>query len=76
MPMSVEELYAEAQILPSESKAILAEKLVVSIEDSIDLQVTKRHLDEVKRRRDEIRLGKVTLVNGEEGLAQVRSMIK
>ncbi len=31
MPMSVEELYTEAQILPSESKAILVEKLVESI---------------------------------------------
>ena len=76
MPMSVEELYAEAQILPSEFKAVLVEKLVESIEDTIDPQVTKSHLDEVKRRRDEIRLGKVIPINGEEGLAQVGSMIK
>jgi hypothetical protein len=76
MPMSVEELYAEAQILPSESKVILAEKLVESIEGTIDPQVTKSHLDEVKRRRDEIRFGKVIPINGEEGLAQVRDMIE
>ena len=75
MPMSVEELYAEARILSSESKAILAEKLVEGIEDIIDSQVTKSHLDEVKRRRDEIRRGKIGPINGEEGLSMVSSMI-
>lgn len=75
MPMSLEEIYAEAQTLPSEAKAVLAEKLVESIEGSIDPLVTRRHLDEVKRRRDEIRSGKVMAISGEEGLAQIRSMI-
>jgi hypothetical protein len=73
--MSLEEIYAEAQTLPSEAKAVLAEKLVESIEGSIDPLVTRRHLDEVKRRRDEIRSGKVMAISGEEGLAQIRSMI-
>jgi hypothetical protein len=33
-------------------------------------------LDEVKKRRDEIRTGKVVPINGEKGLAQVRTMIE
>jgi hypothetical protein len=33
-------------------------------------------LDEVKKRRDEIRTGKVVPINGEKGLAQVRALIE
>ena len=57
MPMSIDEMLSEAQMLPNESKAILAEKLVASIEEKIDPQITKIHLAEVKRRRDEIQAG-------------------
>lgn len=49
---------------------------MASIEDDIDPQITESHLAEVKKRRDEIRSGKVKLVNGEEGLPQVRAMIE
>ena len=76
MPRSIEKIFSEAKILPNESKAVLVEELVASIEDDIDPQITKTHLAEVKTRRDEIRSGKVKLVNGEEGLAQVRAMIE
>ncbi|OGQ97677.1 MAG: hypothetical protein A2521_03085 [Deltaproteobacteria bacterium RIFOXYD12_FULL_57_12] len=73
--MSLEEIFSVAQILPNDSKAILVEKLVASIEADIDPQVTKSHLAEVKKRRDEIRSEKVAPINGEEGLANVRAMI-
>ncbi len=76
MPMSLEEIFSEAKILTNDSRALLAEKLVASIEDDIDPLVTKSHLDEVKKRRDEIRTGKVVPINGEKGLAQVRAMIE
>lgn len=76
MPMSLEEIFSEAKILPNDAKAILAEKLVAYIESDIDPQVTKSHLAEAKRRRDEIRSGKVVRINGEEGLVQVRAIIE
>jgi hypothetical protein len=76
MPMSLEEIFFEAKILPKDSRAILAEKLVASIGDDIDPQVTKTHLAEVKKRRDEIRSGKVVPIDGEEGLTIVRAMIE
>jgi hypothetical protein len=76
MLRSIEEIFSEAKILPNDAKAILAEKLVASIEADIDPQVTKIHLKEAKRRRDEIRSGKVEPINGEEGLAQVRAIIE
>ena len=75
MPMSIDEILSEVQALPNESKVILAEKLVASIEEEIDPQITKIHLAEVKKRRDEIQAGKVQLLNGEECLGKVRAMI-
>ena len=74
MPMTLEEIFLEAKILPNEAKVILAEKLIACIEADIDPQVTKSHLAEAKRRRDEIRSGKVEPINGREGLAQVRTI--
>ncbi len=47
MPMSLEEIFSEAKILSNDSRAILAEKLVASIEDDRDPLVTKSHLDEL-----------------------------
>lgn len=76
MPMSLEEIFSEAKVLPNDSRAILAEKLVASLEDNIDPQVTKSQLAEVKKRRDELRSGRVLPINGEEGLAKVRAMIE
>jgi len=76
MPMSIEEIFSEAQILPNESKAILAEKLIVSIEEKVDPKITRIHLTEIKRRRDEIRSGKVKPIKGEEGLAKARAVIE
>lgn len=74
VPMSLEEIFSAAKILPNDSRAILAEKLVASIEDDIDPQVITSHLTEVKKRRDAIRSGKTVLINGAEGLAKVRAM--
>jgi hypothetical protein len=74
--MSIEQILSEAQILPDELKVILAEKLVASIEEKIDPQITKIHLTEVMRRRDEIRSGKVQTISGEEGLAKVRAILE
>ena len=75
MPMSLEEILSEARILPAESRAILAEKLLASIEADIDPQITAAQLAEVMLRRDQIRSGKVKPINGSEALAQVRAII-
>jgi len=74
MPMTIDEILSEAKILPNESKAILAEKLVASIEEKIDPQITKIHVAEVKKRRDEIRSGTVQAIDGEEALEKIKKM--
>jgi hypothetical protein len=74
--MSLDELLSEAIILPVEAKAILAEQLIESIGADIESQVSSYQLTEVKRRRDELRSGKIESINGEEALAKVRDLIK
>ncbi len=75
MPMSIDEILTEAQVLSNDAKAILAEKLIANIEQGIDPQITKIHLAEVKRRRDEIHTGIVQPLDGEECLTKVREII-
>lgn len=76
MPMSIEQILSEAQILPDESKVILAEKLVAIIEEKIDPQITEIQLAEVIRRKDEISSGEVQPINGKEGLDKVRAILE
>jgi hypothetical protein len=73
--MSLDEILSEAIILPVEAKAILAEQLIESIGADIESQVSSYQLAEVKRRRDELRSGKIESINGEEALAKVRDLV-
>ena len=73
MPMTIEQLAAEALSLPSEARALLAEQLV----ESLDVSAPNRHLDELwaaeaQRRLKEVRSGRAQTVSGEEAAARVR----
>ncbi|MFH1562647.1 MAG: addiction module protein [Nitrospirota bacterium] len=76
MPLTVERIYTEAMSLPNDSKSFLVEKLVASIESNIDAHLERLHITYAKRRRDEIRYGKVQSIPGEEALAKVKGIIK
>ena len=55
MPLTLEQLTAEAMQLPSESRALLADRLVESL-DSAELEDIQRlWTAEAIRRRDEVR---------------------
>lgn len=72
MPMTLEELAQEALTLPKESRALLADRLVESL-DTADLgELDRLWIAEAKRRRDEVRQGRVKTFPGEEALARVR----
>ena len=73
VPMTIEELAAEALSLPSESRALLAEQLV----ESLDLSGSASRLDqlwaaEAQRRLAEVRSGRVQTISGEEAAVRVR----
>jgi putative addiction module component (TIGR02574 family) len=73
---SLEKLTEEILSLPSASRAMLAEKLVESLEFDTDPAIQAAWTTEAKRRRDEVRSGSVETIPGEEALAQVRRLLK
>jgi Putative addiction module component len=73
---SIEQLTEELLSLPSASRALLADKLVESLEFDTDLAIQSLWVTEAKRRRDEVRDGAVQIIPGEEALAQVRRLIE
>jgi putative addiction module component (TIGR02574 family) len=73
---SIEQLTEELLSLPSMSRALLAEKLVESLEFDTDPTIQAAWTAEAKKRRDEVRDGVVQTIPGEEALAQVRRLLE
>jgi len=72
MPMTIEQIANEALALPSEQRALLAERLVESLDTAETTRIDRLWAAEAKRRRDEVRQGLVRTIPGDEALAQVR----
>ncbi len=73
---SIEQLTEELLSLPSESRALLADKLVESLEFDADSAIQAAWSTEAKRRRNEVRNGSVQPIPGEDALAQIRRLIE
>ena len=75
MSLTLDQITEEALKLPADSKALLADKLVESLE-SEDLDVIQSVWSaEAIRRRDEVRSGQVQPIPGEEVLEEVRRLV-
>jgi hypothetical protein len=72
MPTSVDKLTMQAMSLSGEARALLAEKLVESLDQE---SISKIWLDEAKKRRDEVRRGEVQPIPGLAGMEEVRKLI-
>ncbi|MGI2902796.1 addiction module protein [Tolypothrix sp. VBCCA 56010] len=72
---SIEQLTEEILSLPSASRALLAEKIVESLEFDTDLTIQAAWITEAHRRLSEVRSGDVQSIPGEEALAQVRRLL-
>ena len=70
--MTIEQIAAEALTLPSEQRALLADRLVESLDAAEANRIDRLWAIEAKRRRDEIRSGSVRTIPGDEALARVR----
>ncbi len=76
MATTVEKLAKQAMNLPTESRARLADLLVESL-DGADLgHIDRLWVAEAKRRRDEVRSGKVETVPGDEALQKIRDVVR
>ena len=72
MAMTPDEIEKEALALPSEARALLADRLVESLDAAEASHLDELWMAEARRRRDEVRQGGVKTIPGPEGLARVR----
>lgn len=72
MIISVDELATKAMSLSGEARALLAERLVESLDQESAIEIW---LTEAKKRRDEVRSGRVKPIPGVEVMASVRELI-
>jgi putative addiction module component (TIGR02574 family) len=72
MNMTVEQIVDEALGLPSEARALLADRLVESLDPAEDGYVRQLWVAEALRRREEVRSGRVHAIPAEQAFAQVR----
>lgn len=75
MPLTLEQLTAEAMQLPLESRALLADRLVESLDSAEPDEIQRLWTTEAIRRRDEIRSGRVESMPGEQVLDEVRRLV-
>jgi putative addiction module component (TIGR02574 family) len=76
MSIPVEKIAEVALSLPSDARALLADRLVESLDPLTDDDVRASWATEALRRRDEVRSGKVKTIPADEALARVRSLLK
>lgn len=76
MAVTIEQLAEQAMSLPPESRARLADLLVESLDANAPGPIDYLWLAEAKRRRDEVRSGRVRSIPGEEALQDVRNSIR
>ena len=76
MSTTVEQLAEQAMSLPGESRARLADILVESLDTEALTEIDRLWLLEAKRRRDEVRSGKVKTIPGDEALRSVRDSLR
>jgi len=65
----------EALALPSEARALLADRLVESLDPAEDGQIRQLWAAEARRRLEDVRSGRVKTIPGDEVLAQVKRAV-
>jgi len=73
---SIDEITEELLSLPNESRVIIIDRLVESLEFDINSEIQSVWIVEAKRRRDEVHNGSVQPISGEDALAQIRRIIQ
>lgn len=76
MRLTVEQIAEGALSLPSEARALLADRLAESLDPLEDSHIRKLWADEALRRRDDVRSGRVKTIPGEEALLHIQQMFK
>jgi putative addiction module component (TIGR02574 family) len=75
MPLALDQIAEEALRLPPASRALLADRLVESLEHEESDEIQRLWSAEAIRRRDEIRSGQLTPMPGEQVIEEVRRLV-
>jgi hypothetical protein len=75
MNFTVEQIAEEALSLPSEARALLADRLVESLDPLEDGYIRQLWADEARTRRDDVRSGVIKTIPGQEALERVRKSV-
>jgi hypothetical protein len=73
--MEIEQIAEAALAMPSEARALLADRLLESLDPTEDSYIHQLWATEALRRRDEVRNGQVQTIPGDEALARVRRAV-
>jgi len=76
MPVAPEDLAKEAMTMPPEARARLADLLVQSLDNAPLNSIDRAWIEVARRRRDEVRDGKVKTIPGDVAMKLVRDSIK
>jgi putative addiction module component (TIGR02574 family) len=76
MSISIEMITDAAMSLSSDARALLADRLVESLDPLTDLEIRAAWAEEALRRLAEVRTGKVSAIPAEQVLDRVRSLIR
>ncbi|HLF87203.1 MAG TPA: addiction module protein [Nitrospiria bacterium] len=76
MSLTVEKIALELLGLPTKSRALLAEKLIESLEEKQDRDTESLWMREAKKRSREIKSGKVRCRPAKDALKEARSKLK
>ena len=75
MNITVEQIAEEALSLPSEARALLADRLVESLDPLEDGYIRQLWAAEARIRRDNVRNGVIKTIPGHEALEHVRKSV-
>lgn len=70
--LSLDQLIAEATVLPDADKAILIERVTASLDGEADTQILREGVRKAQARLAEIESGAVQAIPGDFALAQIR----
>jgi len=76
MSIPVEQITEVALALPSDARALLADRLVESLDPIADDAIRDIWAKEALRRLEDVRSGKVESIPGDVALARIRSLTK
>jgi hypothetical protein len=75
MKLNVDQLAAEAMLLPVGDRALLVDKLVERLDITEPSDLQRLWADEAARRRDEIRSGRVQPIDGQDVMGEARRRV-